>query len=264
MDISILIIPSFIAGILTFLAPCTLPLVPAYLSFISGVSEADAKKNIRIRAKIFLNGLFYVIGFSAVFILIGSLVGLGGSVLVPYQFLLARLGGLFIILFGFFMIAPALAVLTKERINFLNLPVFRFFVRDRKISFAKKLKPGSPISSLIFGITFSLGWSACTGPILGAVLTLAASSATVGQGSFLLFVFSLGLAIPFLLTALAIGWASEHLARVGKYLNWVSAFGGIFLIILGYLMVTNNFVKWIAIAYRFFDFVNYDVLLNYL
>lgn len=264
MSITFLIIPSFIAGILTFLAPCTLPLIPGYLSFISGVTSKDDKNSIRVRAKIFLNGLFYVIGFSAVFILLGSLFGLGGSVLLQYRFILVRLGGVFIILFGFFMLAPAITAITKEKINLLRLPIFSILLKDRQPGFTKKLKPGKPLSSLIFGATFAVGWSPCIGPILGSVLTLAASSATLGQGSFLLFVFSLGLAVPFLLTALAIGWATEHLAKIGKYLNWVSAIGGAFLILLGLVMVTDNFALWTSLFYKYFNFINYESILQYL
>lgn len=264
MDISFLIIPSFIAGILTFLAPCTLPLIPAYLSFISGTSVSEAKKDAKTRARVFLNGVFYVVGFSAVFILLGSLFGLGGSAFLQYRFILTRLGGIFIILFGFFLLAPALAVLTKERINLLKLPVFRILMQDRPFSFVQRLQPGKPMSSLMFGGTFALGWSPCVGPILGSVLTLAASSATVGQGAFLLSVFSLGLAMPFLATALAIGWASSHLAKIGRYLNWVAAVGGVFLILLGVIMVTDNFALWIALFYKYFNFINYEGLLDYL
>lgn len=251
-------IPAFIAGIITFFAPCTLPLVPGYLSFISGTSAADLQdpaKAEKARAKIFLNGLLYVVGFSAVFIFLGSLFGLGGSVFLQYRGFITQVGGVFVIVFGLFLAAPAIAVLTGNRINLMGIPPFTLFVSERQIRFVQKLKPGNPFSSLMFGATFALGWSPCVGPILGTILTFAASSATVGQGAFLLSVFSLGLAMPFLLTALVIGWASSHLAKIGKYLNWVSAAGGAFLILLGIMMVTNNFLLWISFVYRFFNAV---------
>ncbi|MBI2642670.1 MAG: sulfite exporter TauE/SafE family protein [Candidatus Wildermuthbacteria bacterium] len=254
MDISLLIIPAFIAGILTFLAPCTLPLVPAYLSFISGSSVADLQNpatSKKARSKIFLNGLLYVVGFSAVFIVLGSLFGLGGAALLQYRFLITRIGGLFVILFGIFLLAP-------------QLPMFRFLLAERQVPGIKNLKPGNPVSSLIFGSAFAFGWSPCVGPILGTVLTLAASTVTVGKGALLLVVFSLGLAVPFLATALAIGWASQHLAKLGKYLNIVSAIGGVFLILLGIVMVTDNFALWIAWMYQLFGFINYESLLEYL
>ncbi len=254
MEITPFIIPAFIAGILTFLAPCTLPLVPGYLSFISGASAEDLKNPQtakRARLKIFFNGLLYVIGFSAVFIVLGSLFGLGGAALLQYRFLITQIGGLFVILFGLFLLAP-------------TLPMFRFFLAERQVPGIKNLKPGNPVSSLIFGSAFAFGWSPCVGPILGTVLTLAASTVTVGKGALLLVVFSLGLAVPFLATALAIGWASQHLAKLGKYLNVVSAVGGVFLILLGVLMVTNNFALWIAWLYQLLGFINYESLIEHL
>lgn len=138
MELS-LIIPAFIAGILTFLAPCTLPLVPGYLGFISGVSAQelqDSLKSKSARRKIFLNGLLFVVGFSVIFILLGSLFGLGGSALLQYRLWLSRIGGIFVIIFGLFMIGAL-------RLPFLNV--------EKNISGIKALKPGNPISSLIFG-----------------------------------------------------------------------------------------------------------------
>ncbi|MDP4007144.1 MAG: cytochrome c biogenesis protein CcdA [bacterium] len=262
-----LIIPAFIAGILTFLAPCTLPLVPAYLSFISGASAADLRdpeKALQASAKVFFNGLFYVLGFSLIFIILGSLFGLGGAAFLQYRPLITRFGGALIIFFGLFLLIPALNVLVGGKIPLSHIPLFNFFARDRQLSVTRRLKPGNPLSSFLLGSTFAFGWTPCVGPILAVVLTLAASSATVGTGAFLLFVFSAGLAIPFLLVALAIGWASNHLIKLGKYLNWVSVLGGFFLLVLGYFMVTDSFVVWLGFMYRALDFINYDVLLEYL
>lgn len=250
MDVS-LIVPAFIAGILTFLAPCTLPLVPGYLSFISGVSGADLQDpNLakQARRKIFYNGLLYVIGFSAVFILLGTLFGLGGAALIKHRIWLSRIGGIFVIFFGFYML------------NVLKLPVFRFLKAEKYVG-GSWLKPGKPTSSFLFGSVFAFGWSPCIGPILGSVLLLASTSATVVQGAFLLAVFSLGLAVPFLLIAAGIGSVGGFLGRISKYLNLI---GGLFLIFLGYLLVTNQFAVWLSYAYRFFGFINYDRLLDYL
>lgn len=239
---------AFFAGIVTFFAPCTFPLVPGYLSFISGAN--------RTKPNIFLNGVLYVIGFSAVLIFLGTLFGLGGSFLFQYKAVLIKLGGIFVVVFGLYMLGSA-----------LNIPLFRFLAADRRLRLGNKLTPGKPISSLLFGASFALGWSPCVGPILGVILTLAASSATVGQGAFLLFVFSLGLAIPFLLTALAIGWAFTHFAKIAKYLNLLSLVGGVFLVLLGIMMATNNHFFWIGLFYKFFGFfgINYEgVLLDLL
>ncbi len=267
MDPLALVIPAFIAGIITFLAPCTLPLVPGYLSFISGSSISDFQDPARAKKfqlKVFLNGFFYVIGFSAVFIFLGSLFGLGGSFLFQYRDIFTRLGGVFVILFGLFLLIPGITVLVGGKLDFMKIDPFRFLAAERQIRIGTKLKPGNPVSSLVFGGTFALGWTPCVGPILGSILTLAASSATVGQGALLLAVFSLGLAIPFLGTALAIGWVSSRLATLAALLNWISAIGGMLLVMLGIMMLAGNFVLWISFFYRFFDFINYDALLDYL
>ena len=251
MDLN-LIITSFIAGLLTFLAPCTLPLVPGYLAFISGVSLSDLNDKERAksaRRKIFLNGVLYVIGFSAVFILLGSLFGLGGSALIKYRFWLSRIGGIFVIFFGLFMLGV------------LKLPFLNF---KRHLEGIKWLKPGNPLSSLIFGATFAFGWTPCIGPVLGSVLVLASASATIIQGAFLLAIFSLGLGIPFLVIAIGIGSASRYLGKLEPYLKAVSVIGGLFLIILGIMIFTNQFGSWLGFIYRMFDFINYDRLLDYL
>lgn len=246
------IILAFTAGVLTFLAPCTLPLVPAYLGFISGVSLLDLQdpqKVKSVRRKIFFNGLLFVIGFSFVFILLGSLFGLGGAALIQYRIWLSRIGGIFIIFFGLFMIGVL-------RLPFMNV--------EKHIGGIKALKPGNPVSSLMFGATFAFGWTPCIGPILGSILTVAAASSTVGQGAFLLCVFSLGLAVPFLVVALGIGSASMYIAKVSKFLTPISIVGGLFLVFLGILLLTDELRIWTTYFYRWFDFINYKQLLDYL
>lgn len=254
MDLS-LIIPSFLAGMLTFLAPCTLPLVPGYLGFISGVSADDLKDARKVRSarwKIFLNGLLYVAGFSLIFIILGSLFGLGGGALIKYRLWLSRIGGVFVIFFGLYMLGV------------LNLPIFNFLQAEKQFLPTRWLKPGRPVSSFVFGSAFAFGWTPCVGPILGSILLLASASSTVAQGALLLFVFSLGLGIPFLLIALGIGSASKYLNKISKYLHAVSLIGGVFLIFLGILLLTNQFALWLSYAYRLFRFVNYDRILDYL
>lgn len=251
MDFS-LIISSFVAGVLTFLAPCTLPLVPGYLGFISGVSLDDLKdprKAAGARRRILLNGLLYVIGFSIVFIVLGSLVGLAGSLLGQSRLWLSRIGGLLVIFFGLYMMRIIrLPVLSAEK---HWLPV-------------RMLKPGHPASSLLFGVAFALGWTPCVGPVLGSILTLAATSATVAQGAFLLAVFSLGLAVPFLVIAAGIGTIAPYLTKIDRYLGGVSVASGAFLVFIGVLLLTNRLGVWIGAAYRWLDWLNYDRLLDYL
>lgn len=251
MDFS-LIIPAFIAGILTFLAPCTLPIVPAYLGFISGVDQEALKDPSRARVarrKIFFNGLAFIAGFSILFIAFGILVGFAGSALAPYRLWLARIGGILVILFGLFML------------GLFKLP---FFQTDKRIAVPKWLTLGKPSSSLFIGGTFALGWTPCVGPILGSILLLAGTSGTALQGGFMLTVFSLGLALPFLVIATAFSRATVYIERFSKYLKWVSIIGGVFLILLGLLLATDNFGLTIQYGYEWFDFIDYDRLLEYL
>ena len=249
------IVSAFIAGILTFVAPCTLPLVPGYLGFISGVSLKDLRdptKATGAQRKILLSGFLFVLGFSAVFILFGSLFGLGGAALAKYRSVLQQIGGGVVILFGLYMSGV------------LKFPALSFLDSEHHFSLGRYLKPGQPVSSLIFGMTFAVGWTPCVGPILGSILTLAASSATVGTGALLLAVFSAGLGIPFLLIASTVGAASRTLQKLDRWMHGISLVGGIFLIFLGLLLITNSFGAWIGWFYRLFGFINYDVLLNYL
>lgn len=250
-----LVIPSFVAGLIMFLAPCTLPLVPAYLGFISGVSFneiRDQEKRKKVRWRIFFNGLLFVIGFSAVFVFLGGAFGLAGSVIAPYRLWLARIGGVVVMLFGIYLL------------DVFEWKAFDFLKKERRFSFGGTLKPGSPVSSFLFGATFAFGWTPCIGPVLASVLLLASTSATATTGAFLLFIFSLGFALPFLLLALLIGQAVEILKPFQKHMKLISQFAGVFLILLGILLVTNSFGTWIGFVYRFFGFFHYNGLQRFL
>ncbi|HTY39535.1 MAG TPA: cytochrome c biogenesis protein CcdA [Candidatus Paceibacterota bacterium] len=251
-----LIIPAFVAGLLTFLAPCTLPLVPGYLGFIGGVSQKDLndpQRLERLRPKILLNGLFYTFGFSAVFVIFGSLFGLTGAALGEYRPWLTKLGGAFVVFFGLFMM------------DFFTLPGFRLLQIERRLRFrGASLHPGNPLSSFVFGAAFAFGWTPCVGPILGSVLTLAASSATAAQGAFLLLVFSLGLAAPFLVLAYFISHTARWLAHVFPYIRFVSFVGGAFLVFLGVLLLTDQMGVWNAFFFRAFHGIDYDLLMDHL
>ena len=247
-----LIISAFIAGLLTFFAPCTFPLVPAYLGFISWVSVDDLNdegKRESVRKKIFLNGVFYVLGFSFVFILFGVLFGFIGSILSAYQIWLNRIGAFFIIFFGLYLV---------------GLFKLSFLQKEKRLNFTKKIEPGKPLSSFIFGMSFAVGWTPCIGPILGSIFILASSFGTVLQGTFLLFVFAFGLALPHLFIAFSVGHATNYVRKLSKYLNIISIIGGIFLIFVGILLITNSFGIWTSYFFKLFNFINYDKLLNYL
>lgn len=246
------VISAFIAGLLTFLAPCTLPLVPGYLGFISGVSAQDLKdplKAHRARKKIFLNGLFFVIGFSVVFIFFGTLAGFVGQNFAPYRLWLGRIGGFFVVLFGLLMIGAL-------KIPFLQI--------DKRMNIPSFLTIGRPASSLIIGGTFAFGWTPCVGPILGSILLLASIQTSAFTGALLLGVFSFGLAIPFLLIAFVFSKAMAYINAINRYLTWASIIGGMFLIVLGLLLMTDNFGLLIQYGFRLLEPFEYKGLLKYL
>ncbi|MBP7134081.1 sulfite exporter TauE/SafE family protein [Patescibacteria group bacterium] len=251
-----LAIPAFVAGFLMFLAPCTLPLVPGYLAFISGVSVHDAHKNNEttgyLRKKILWNALFYVLGFSLVFVLLGTLLSsLGHLGIGNFRPYLEKLSGGLILILGLYMT------------HLFDLPFFRALGKERRFTFAQRFAPGKPLSSFLFGATFALGWSPCIGPILGSILLLASTSGSILDGTLLLTIFSLGLAIPFLLVAIGIGQATKVIRRMSKYLSAVSTIGGVCIALLGFLVLTGNMGIWTTFFYRIFSVLKYEYLLNY-
>jgi cytochrome c-type biogenesis protein len=248
-----LIIPAFIAGLLTFLAPCTLPLVPAYLTFVGGASVkdlGDKEKQKQARAKVFLNGLFFVLGFSVVFILLGLFAGTIGGFVAGSRLWFARIGGVLVILFGFTML------------NIIKIPQL---LSEKKFSInTNSERRGTYGFSFILGAVFGSGWTPCIGPILGSILVIAGSSATAGSGALLLAVFSLGLAIPFLLIALGIGRSQKFIDKYADKLGFVTKIGGLLIIGLGVLLITDNMYFLVSWGYKLLEFINYDALINYL
>lgn len=247
MDLTLLI-GAFVAGVLMFLAPCTLPIVPGYLAFIAGV-PAGERQGRNARRQIFVNALAFVIGFSVVFIILGSFAAVIGALLGPWRLYLARIAGVVIILFGLTMLGV------------FEIPLLS---GERRARLPKWLALGHPHSSFLVGALFALGWSPCIGPILGTILFLASASATALQGAVLLAVFSLGLAIPFLLCAWALGAAESFATRAGPLTQTLSMLGGIILVLLGVLMLTGNMGLLISWGYGLLNGLGYDRLLNYL
>ncbi len=239
---------AFVAGVLMFLAPCTLPIVPGYLAFISGVPFAQAfQKNVRL--KVFTNALAFVIGFSVIFTLLGVLAGTLGSFFGAYRYEIARFGGVLIIFFGLTLL------------GLFRIPFFQKEFHPRLPSF---LRLGVPASSALIGAIFALGWSPCIGPILGSNLLIAGSGEGAMAGALLLAVFSLGLAVPFLLTALLISEAQEFIFRNATYVKVFTYAGGVFLVALGILMLAGEMGRLVSWGYSLFDFIDYGRLLRYL
>jgi len=223
-------VPFFIAlaaGFLSFLSPCVLPLLPSYLSFITGVSLEELiqrGKDSRMRKITIINSLIFIFGFSLVFVLLGTSVSLVGNILFRYQIWITRIGGIFIIIFGLHLTGV------------LNLSLLQ---RDKRIHLGRR--PLGYLGSFLAGIVFAAGWSPCIGPILGAILFYAASQDSILLGISLLAVYSLGLAIPFFLSSLALQIFLEYYAKLRKHLRLVSLISGGLLIAVGVLLATNNF-----------------------
>lgn len=235
----LLFVPAaFLAGVLMFLAPCTLPIVPGYLAFIAGG-----------QGKVVRNAFAFVLGFSVVFILLGTFAGYFGSVLAPFRGILSALAGILLILFGITML------------GIMRLP---FLSGERHIGIPRFLALGRPESSLLIGALFAVGWSPCIGPILGTILLLASSSSTAGAGAFLLAIFSLGLAIPFMLCAIFLEKANRLFPKLDRFSHILSVIGGVILIAIGLLMATGNMGLLIAWGFSAFDFLEYERLLQYL
>lgn len=233
LDIGIAV--AFGAGVLSFLSPCVLPLVPSYLSFVSGVSSEDlAEGSAAVRGTAFVHSLFFVLGFSLVFLALGASATLLGQLFRQNQLLIARIGGVVIIGLGLYL---------------LGLRPGLLFQRERRIHL--KDRPLGYLGSTLVGVTFGAGWSPCIGPILGGILTFAAVRQTMADGLLLLGVYSLGLAVPFLLSTLALGWFFSAFERFRRWLPWVERVSGALLILVGILLVTGRFTALAAWATQF-------------
>ena len=215
---------SFAGGIIAFLSPCTLPLLPVYISYISGVGikeEIDGKK----RLKMVLSTLAFVIGFTIIFVLMAIVVSYFGNIArkLFYNDILYKIVGIIVIIMG---------------IQMTGIFKFRFLNREKKIEL--NFKKQGYLISMFLGTAFAVGWSPCTGPILGSVLALAATSATVYQGIFYLIAFSLGLGIPFLIIGFFMDYFTKIIKKSGKVVSIISVVSGVILIIMGVILFFNK------------------------
>lgn len=219
---------AFMAGIVSFLSPCVLPLVPGYLSVISGNSIDELKTNEGVLGKLLLHSVFFIIGFSLVFISLGASATWLGVALRARLSLLLRVGGAVVILFGLHMTGLL-------RIGLLY--------RDARIHTDVTKKSTSFFGSLLMGLAFAFGWTPCIGPILAAILFVASTKENIGQGVLLLGVYSAGLAVPFLLTSLGLSQFLSFYRGFRKHLHTVEVISGAVLIVIGTLLVTNQFTR---------------------
>ena len=223
-------IVAFTAGVLTFLSPCVLPLIPSYISYLTGVSfrdfsgELEKERRKRIRLLTILHSLGFILGFSIVFVLLGASITYLGRLLLAYQPLLRKAGGVLIIFLGLVIMGV------------IKIPILQ---REKKFSYKKERV--SIFGSVLVGATFAAAWTPCVGPILGSVLIYASSTASVKTGIKLLTAFSLGLGLPFFISALIINSLLAYVKKIEKYIRWVGVTAGIVLIIFGISLLRGGF-----------------------
>ena len=227
---------AFLAGLASFLSPCVFSLVPAYIGYLGG-RAAGGEGDERNRLITFTHGLAFVLGFSIVFVTLGVATSAFGRLLFDLRFIIAKIGGIIVAIFGLHMIGVF-------RIPFLEYDTRVQQLPDRKWGY---------LSSALMGVFFSAGWSPCVGPVLGAILTLSLNGGSVSNGVALLSAYSAGLAIPFLIAALGLGWVSATLRKHGKIMRYVEVVMGVILVIVGIMLFSGIFER-IAQSGQFFYF----------
>lgn len=227
------LITAFAAGLISFLSPCVLPLVPGYVSYVAGrsVSEPIAGGAVAVRMPALGLSLCFVLGFSTVFVLLGATATALGQLLLAYRYELNIVGGAIVIAFGLFM-----------------LGMLRPFWLARDLRFHPAIQGGRPVAAYVLGLGFAFGWTPCIGPVLGAILTVGAASATAVQGVALLSVYSLGLGVPFLLAALFTDSLAARLKTIGRIGRLLQVVAAAVMILMGIAMITgqlSTFAFWL-------------------
>jgi len=221
---------AFGAGMLSFLSPCVLPLVPSYISFVAGVGMEELEAGgSEVRKTAFTHSLVFVAGFSVIFMTFGASASFLGQLLREYQVWITRIGGVIVVLFG---------------LHLLGITPFRFLKRERRIHLQDK--PLGYLGTFAVGLTFGAGWTPCIGPILGGILTYAATQEQLATGVKLLGVYSAGLAIPFVASAGALSWFLSGFRRFRRYVPWVERTSGGLLVAVGVLLLSGQFTALAA------------------
>ncbi len=228
---------AFSAGLLSFVSPCVLPLVPSYLSYITGLSVeqlADVETRARNRWGIIVNSLIFIAGFSSVFIAFGASASMVGQALIVYQDYLRKLGGLIIIVFGLYLMGLL-------NLNWLQI--------ERRMHF--RTRPAGYVGSFLIGVAFAAGWTPCVGPVLGTILLYASTTESLMQGILLLAFYSIGLGLPLFLAALGIDRFLAYFKGVRGYLGAVSTVSGVLLVLVGGLVYANSLTLITSVLERY-------------
>ncbi len=234
-DVNVFI--AFAAGIFSFLSPCVLPLIPSYLSFVSGVSLEEMRSEqarARVRWRVILNSLAFIAGFSIVFVSLGASASYLGGLFLGYRHVIRVLGGGVVLFVGLYLIG-----------------LFKIAALERYLQFNLKDKPAGYLGSVLVGITFAVAWTPCVGPILGATLALASTSGEIERGTILLTSYAAGLALPFFLSALAINSFFQFSQSLRRYIQTIHIIGGLLLVIVGILLIFDYMTLLNAYALRF-------------
>ncbi len=237
-DISIF--AAFAAGLISFISPCVLPLVPAYISFMSGVSlqEMTMESSAKTRSKVVISSLVFIVGFSIIFVLLGASATYMGKLLLTKMHIIRKVAGVVIVIFG---------------LHLMGVFKLKFLLYEKR--FSGQQKQMSLISVLLIGMAFAFGWSPCLGPILSGILAIAATQENVGQGIFLLSMYSLGLGLPFFLTAIATDRFIGYFNRMKKHMRKIEIVSGVFLIIIGVLIFFDFFTVLSSYLNQWFPFL---------
>lgn len=239
---SVGILTAFAFGLLSFISPCVLPIVPGYISFISGVSfdeMQNSNNRAAVRNRTAVTSLFFIVGFSLIFIALGASATFLGQFLQEQINTISKVAGVIIIVFGLHMVG-------LFKISFLNY----------EKRFNTSSKPIGLLGAFLVGMAFAFGWTPCIGPILAAILAIASQQDTVWKGVALLSAYSLGLGIPFFVTAFSITMFYNVFHRVKRHLHTVEIVGGVMLVIVGVLIMTNSLTMLSAIISRWLPFLN--------
>ena len=218
---------ALVGGIVSFLSPCVLPIVPPYLAYMSGVTIGEIQGTAAARRKAILAALFFVMGLSTVFLLLGFTASAFGAFVLQNQELFAKASGVVVIVFG---------------LHFLS--VFRIPLLDREARMETGETGGSALGAYVLGLAFAFGWTPCIGPQLGAILSLAASEASVSRGTILLGVYALGLGVPFLLAAVFLNRSMALMNRIKRHMGLIEKLMGGLLLLVGFMLVTGLFTSF--------------------